>query len=205
MELRRSEDDFPRWWIFRVLRRMQKRHVGFFRNTIERKHVNRDPRTWTSSCLANIVKMRYRLSVPYRKPPRNSEWEDVISFQKRKWNQRLDHASAWQRKEFFVLEKMNAHRFSGQQDEGSAWNYAVLLQCGMIRRKRNKWRPRPVRTKWAEIQRNLRVRLEGQYKAGFAHRRDWDLTLLALKNRMRKGQETDEWRPVIWNAFRRRG
>ncbi len=203
MELRKSRNEFPSWWIFRLLLRSRKRHDTFYRNTIDRKHINRNSRTWGRSCMANIVKMRYRHGSSGIQNPRNDAWTDAISFQKRRWNQRLDPVNAWQRREFFILEKMNAHHFPKEKEHGSVWTYAVMLQCAMIQRKCNKWRPEHSRSKWWHFHRNLQVRLAGQYRSEKNPRSDWELTILGLQERLRYEHREDQWRGVIWNGYRR--
>ena len=200
MESRRYAGEFSAAWVHALRDRMRNRFRQFRSNRMEDKWINRKQRTWTSSCLANIVKMRHRIRHPLQPRARMGEWETLIAFQKRKWAQKLDPAAAWAMVEFRLLEKMNAHRFWTRREHGSTWAYvANLLVTLNTRRWEKKERRKRSRTKWVAVFWNLGVKMQIRYEQEKDCDRAWILAIHGARQNARSIHWDTEWD----NALRR--
>ena len=167
----------------------------------------RKSRTWTDCSQANLMKLRYRHSFLYRQPILSDPWQALISSQIAKYANRIDPLNAWQRREFFILEKMNSERFDQHVNlvHGSAWSFAADMQSSKVARlHRGSRRPRSPRKWWSQVLQNGWFRLRGTKATRLDESRDaWSFALLAFAEGLRSQDSGDAWRGVFYNGFRR--
>lgn len=201
MDSRRYDTEFSPAWIYRLQDRIRSRYRRFVSNSMEDKWINRKERTWTSSCLANIVKMRHRMKYPLQAPARMGEWESLIAFQKRKWAQRLDPNAAWAQVEYRLLDKMNAHRFPAHKEQGSTWAYVVNVLTTLTRRRWQKTERRTrLRRKWVAVFWNLGAKMRFRYEQEKDNDREWNLAIHGAREHARSIHWDTGWGHVAVNS-----
>ncbi|MBL8021669.1 MAG: hypothetical protein JNM27_18500 [Leptospirales bacterium] len=144
------------------------------------------------------MKLRYRHASEFSQKSLDA-WVSLISSQIEKLSNRIDEINAWQRREFFVLERMNAGVFRQELIGiyGAVWSFVADIQVVKA-------------TRLAKAPRRL-----------FAHREYWSQVLVAgygritkqsisqsdawaigVVNKARKVRERNDWRTCMWNGFR---
>lgn len=183
-----------------ALRGMLDRYRDRLRHArrIQRSHSLRKHRTWTQACQANLTKLRYRHANQYaRQTP--DPWTNLISAQIEKFANRIDVVNAWHRREFFILEKMNAGIFRQELIgvHGPVW--ACIADTQIIKATRLAKQARRIqaaRKYWSQ------VLLAGYGRMRKTKPTQPDHWVSGIVTRARKIQERDAWCSTIWNGFR---
>ena len=141
---------WPEWRLVVLRRRLQKRYKA--RTLVARPHLKRRSRTWTDASQANLTKLRYRHTNPYQQNERIADWDAVIQCQR--WKLEIhDPYHRWQRREFFILEKMNKGEFVqiDSRRYGSAWSYVASMQATKTEKHNSTpRRTRSLRKRWSQ-------------------------------------------------------
>ena len=171
---------------------------------VRRQHTVRNRRTWTASCQANLMKLRYRHANPYQTNPYLHGWDLVVSHQIEKYALRLDPVNAWQKREFRIVEKMDAEEF--RQDEGlvhgSAWTFAANMQSSKANRLMRGPRRRPAKRRWwfAVLHRG---KIGGQARKFKEPGKPWHMAELSFVRTVHRVGDHQTWRNVVHQAWRR--
>lgn len=161
-------------------------------------HRLRKTRTWTDCTQATIVKMRYRHAHEFTETPPLQGWHSLIGAQLHKFGNKIDEVNAWQRREFFVLEKMNAGVF--KQDRsflyGFTWTFAANMQISKVNRLHIAPRRYETSKTWGRVilRRNAR-------KDASIHDRDM-MSLAAVRKAVDIASRQD-WHRVMYSGWRR--
>lgn len=148
------------------------------------------------------MKLRHRGLHLYSERRHNTGWHAFLARQKRKLANKIDYVNAWQRREFFSLEKMNAGEFRQEWrlKHGSAWNFTANLQITKLGRLHAEQRRKPAfRTSWKQS-----IFAFSSRKYSESPGSEWKPALLGAVTRAANLRAADNWRSVIWNAYRRR-
>jgi hypothetical protein len=138
-----------------------------------------------------------------------NRWQTCISQQIEKYANRIDVLSAWQRREFFILEKMNQERFEQHLKliYGSAWSFATDMQSSKFARlRKGSRRPRSPRKWWSQVLQGGWFRLRGKKGTRPEIIRDgWYVVIVSFVKSMESLDDRNTWQAAIYNEFRRLG
>ena len=185
------------WRLIVLRRRLQKRYKASIR--VEHPHRERGKRTWTDASQANLTKLRYRHANPYQENERIADWDAVIQYQRRKLEIHDPH-HRWQRREFFILEKMNKAEFV-QIDSiryGSTWSYVATMQAIKGAKYISAGRRKPsLRKHWSKA-----VWYASERHGGIVRRDEWEFTVRVSVRRANQITKTNGWEDRIWQAWK---
>lgn len=171
---------------------------------VRRQHTVRNRRTWTASCQANLMKLRYRHANPYQTNPYLHGWDLVVSHQIEKYALRLDPVNAWQKREFRILEKMHIGEFRQDQGlvHGSTWSFAANMQGSKVNRLGLRPRRKPARRyRWLLVLKRLTSRESRLSEKEITN--SWHVTVLGAIRNLGQTQEESRWNDLVYHSWRR--
>jgi hypothetical protein len=133
MDYEKSEYRYSQWAADAAMSRYVGRQRKFLASSSERKHHNRQARTWSYTCVAALNKLRYRHTNVFRESQEPEPWDFVISRQRRKLARKIDPADAWADAEYRILERFHDRVTAVWRPRGSRWDRIVARQRQKMR------------------------------------------------------------------------